>query len=167
MDEKWVALVCAPAQTLLLIERLDEKAGVLAWTPMWLRWRKKPRCSKKEKVPVPALPGFLFLPENGLGGAVRLRQGLACPGFTVMNLMGKIVCFSEKELVPLRQISDPAPKGKFSLPAPGTSVRISAGSFQGLVGVVTRNSKRESWVRFEGFPIDVKIPPFLFDTVEA
>lgn len=164
-DDQWLCLLCSPAKTTVLLDKLREKQ-LTAWTPMWTRSQRKPRGNATQKVSTPALPGFIFMPARDMYNANRLRLALACPGFTFMNINGCIVRFEEKELEPLRKISDPEPEQVFGLPEVGTEVMINSGSFQGLKGRVTANAKRESWVRFVGFNADVKIPPFLFSVVE-
>ena len=117
---------------------------------------------------VPALPGFVFLPLVDMAPAATMRLCLACPGFSFMNINGTLIKFAERELVPLRTFDHHVSTSQANpLPPVGAWVVITSGSFQGLRGKVSSNTKRESWVRFEGFSTDIKIPPFLLSKIDA
>lgn len=166
MDNSWLVLRCGSNKTLALIAAL-EAADIECWSPLLQRMRRHPRTHKQEKVSLPALPSFVFLPIALEQQAINLRQRSPCPSFTVMRVAGKIVVLSDLELERMRSTITKQAKVASPLPAVGARVMINAGSFSGVIGVVIRNTKHDSWLLLDGLNMHIRFPPFLFDICGA
>ncbi len=167
--DSWLALRCNTGKTGPLAAKLAE-AETQAWTPVQMSRRRKPRSSVRQDVPVPLLPTFVFLPLRQLEVAVMLRERCRVPAFSPMRFMGKLALFREIQLQPLRLIAHreegcPVPALRF--PKAGARVRLSFGGFEGLLGTVTGRTKHESLVELDSGGMPLKIPPFLFTSLEG
>lgn len=167
-DDQWLALRCGSAKTVKLVEDLSA-LEVPAWTPMMKRIKRFPRVSKKEIILLPCLPSFVFVPETSSFLCQSIKEQGKCPSFSVMRTMGLIARFRSCELDHMRKVSDVKDEKKFLVPGVGVRVRIKAGAFQGLCGLVVSSLKREALVSLEGESDMslIKFPPFLFDVVQA
>lgn len=158
----WVSLRCAGSKTTRLVERLQDK-GIAAWTPVKLVNRRVPRKQVKQKVIVPMLPSYVFIPSVSLGLAMEYADIRQCPEFSPMIFMGRLAQFRGEQLLPMRILYDDAPSIEEKFPDPGCYVTLRFGAFSGLKGIVRGRVKQQSLVEMVGSSMVIKISPFFLE----
>lgn len=157
----WIVLRCRSSDTMALARILSDPDGFYgdleAWTPIWKRQKRYPRSNKRRLITLPALPTFVFVPEEHLTSLPTVLGH----SYRVMYLNDELVRIPDAQLVPLRKI-DTQPKDKpIKLPAIGSIVRLTGPAFGGLDGMVLKASRNYVSVSVEGFAQPLKIPPSL------
>jgi hypothetical protein len=158
----WVSLRCASGKTTQLVEKLCFM-GVEAWTPIKLVNRRVPRKRVKQKVVVPMLPSFVFIPAGSLDAAQEYADMRTCPAFNPMFFMGRLARFKGDQLLPMRVLFNDVANEEEKFPDVGTTVTLRFGAFSGLRGTVVGRVKQQSLVELQGSSMVVKIAPFFLE----
>ena len=160
-ETAWIVLRCKSSDTMSLARILSDPDGFYgdlgAWTPVWKRQKRYPRSNKRRLIVLPALPSFVFVPEEHLATLPTVGGH----SYRVMYLNDALVRIPDADLNPLRKI-DAQPQDKpIKLPGTGSVVKLQGPAFGGLSGKVLHASKRYVTVEVDGFPQPLKIPPSL------
>lgn len=127
--------LCRSDKTIPLARLLFQVYGVHAWAPKIVN--KKPR--KGEKRIKSALPGFVFIPVQEQGKALKLQKSLKVPQFRplVVNGMERSCYHSDladfEDAVTGAEKRAPITKQEFSV---GDEVDVVKGPFTGAKGVI-------------------------------
>lgn len=177
----WIVLRTTASSTLRLAQSLAED-GYEVWTPVRRFRVRVPRANAKRNVELPLIPQYIFAREQHLLNLLELaampekpRRGAggrlpAHRDFSVFRHAGRIPVILDDDLKPLREAEDLAkPRRWTSAFADGSRVRITGGSFEGLVGTVESCDGRKAalWVSLFGRHRRVKISTFILQPVEG
>lgn len=161
-EKNWLVLRCGSSKTGVLANSLVEH-GLNAWTPLWTRKWRDPREGRRKVAERLCLPSFVFICEADTFAALALMDRCKVPRFSLMRSMGRLVRFKDRDLDPMRNLSDNKPaKPEPDIPPINTIQLINAGPFQGLHCKVIGRTNHQAIVELLGqswFP--VKIDPFL------
>lgn len=157
---QWIVLRCPSSKTLALTRRLEAMG---AWCPIWQRMRRRPRSHKMERLDLPAIPSFVFMPATAIDELPKIA-GLP---YSVMRIDGCTVRITERDLEHLRKI-DETPKQKVKVSyTPGAKMKFHAGPFAGLNCKVVYQSARYCTCMVEGFPLPLKIAACVLNETAA
>jgi hypothetical protein len=165
----WCILRTASRRTLELVEKLKE-AGIEAWTPAKVHRKRLPRRRTIVEVEAPILPSFAFARAADINWLLAMSDSpnSPCPDFSVFMQKDRVPVVSEDALGPLRLIEEREAakllreraksnrKARFKC---GDPIRVEAGPFGGLSGIVKSDDGKFTLVSFAGF--EVKISSFI------
>lgn len=174
----WIILRTAGRSTLCLAASLAED-GFEVWTPQREQMIRKPRWNVARKATLPLLAGFVFARAEHLVDMLELsampdrpRRGRrpAHREFSVLRDYDRIPIVDDAALEPLRMAEKPAAvRRRFSRYAPGSEVRITAGSFEGFTATVEQSGKDFAvvWVSLFGRHHRAKINAFKLQPISV
>lgn len=169
----WCILRTAARTTLRLASELRSD-GFDAWTPVAVIRKRLPRRKDRVDANVPIAPSFVFARSDRLYDLFNLsrRPVKDCPEFSLFRHGGRIPLVSDRALEGLRSEEDRldkvriaerrlAMRGKRGEPfVRGETVRMPAGAFAGMDGIVEGSDGRSTLVSFGGF-MRVEIDTFI------
>lgn len=174
----WIILRCSSSQTLRLAETLAE-AGYGVWTPATTAQVKRARRQqKREDVPAPMMPTFVFAQAQHLHALLELSRSpsllsrswdpvlrrMITKGHAPFRVFGNGSSrpIRDRELNHLRLAErKDAPKAKARTYAKGDKVKLTEAGFEGLIGTVADARGKHTWVMFPGFPASVQMPTWV------
>jgi hypothetical protein len=160
-NNDWLILRCSSANTLRLAQSLAW-ASIEAWSPaVRLVERTDGNRSRRPKR-IPVLGSYVFARAAHLHELQIIRANPLSPhpGFSFMHdLSGEISTCPDRQLNPLRvaeQKGQPIEQARQW--QPGDQVIYHGSGFEGLVGTITRTTKKSAWVDFGLFGKASEIP---------
>lgn len=175
----WIILRTSAGQTLNLATSLTE-AGYDVWTPTeTVQKLRARRGNKREDVPSPLMPSFVFADADQLHRLATLARSPSLiyrvwdselrrmvakghPQFSVFRSNGKHSILPDRALSPLRLAERrQKPKEEVKRYSVGEEVRLTEGGFEGLTGIVESVKGPNTFVRFPGAHWAVQIPTWV------
>jgi transcription antitermination factor NusG len=174
MTTTWCILRTAPSRTVPLVKALAA-AGFEVWTPQETSSRRAARSRIEKEVVVPITPSIAFaeyerLPELVMlsrmqsprtktwDDAARAWISKPVPPFSVFRFLDAYPRVADRDLDALRVAEQRVrPKGKVRTFAPGETVKLIGGGFEGLVGTVQGMRGQHTLVTFGDWDIPVAI----------
>lgn len=160
-DERWSILRCHALQTVTLRDELNEHR-MDAWCPMFCvhvrhRHHRRPVVVKR-----PLLPGFLFMPEDGVRQALKLTRAHKVRQFKLFQFNGEVVTVAGVELEPMKQFESHEPSKKFvefveeaNRPRVGERAQVKYGPFAGKAGRVLASGRSYSMIELNSLKIQI------------
>lgn len=172
--KQWCILRMGAGATLRLVRSLLDN-GFEAWTPVATEQRSHRRHLPRETVETALMPSFAFVNAERIDDLVvvmhrdtmlyrvwdneagkHITRG--CPSFTLFHSSAGYALLPDAALDPLRAATlRHKPEGKPMVFFEGDRVKMSEGGFAGLYGTVDHHFGRYVTVRFDDWPVPVKI----------